>query len=96
MGELEEMRIPEVGTAIRGISALSAIVKDIRLKRKDEEKLETVWLFVSAIYSVKFNLIFQRPLTEEATSSIAIENGSLKRKVPADVRRHVKKRKHSE
>ncbi len=44
----------------------------------------------------QINLIFQRLLTEEATSSIAIENSSSKRKVPADVRRHVKKRKHSE
>ena len=46
MDELEEMRIPEVGTTLRGMSALSAIVKDIRLKRKNEEKLETVWLFL--------------------------------------------------
>ncbi len=42
MDELEEMRIPEVGTTLRGISALSALVKDIRLKRKSEDKVETV------------------------------------------------------
>lgn len=42
LDELEKMRIPEVGTVLKGISALSAIVKDIRLKRKHEEKLDMV------------------------------------------------------
>lgn len=103
LDELENMRIPEVGTVLKGISALSGIVKDIRLKRKREilETSEPVRA-VSTIYSVKSNgfylsqtiSMYSNEESNESTLAEVIPESFPKRKAPADVRRHLKKKKH--
>lgn len=104
LDELEQMCIPAAGSTLKGISALSAIIKTTRLEKKTAEKAIPVRIIPTCIQLVlifnvptprsKFDNVSRSSNSDPAEDmTIEVDDGTSKRKVPVDVRRHSKKRK---